>query len=90
MPAISSYLFSRFGISVYMYYGDIKMHHHPHVHVRFQGKEAVVGIPDGNILDGSTHRSASRKVKAWIELNSESLVDMWQKAVKYETIGKID
>ena len=35
-----------YGIIVSMYYIDNKQHHSPHIHISYQGKEAVVGIPD--------------------------------------------
>lgn len=52
------------------------------------GRRLVVA--QESVSDGSIHRSAARKTKAWIELNDESLLEMWQKAAKSEIIGKID
>jgi len=42
-----------YGIVILMYYADDKKHKRPHIHVRYQGQEAVVAIPDGEILEGS-------------------------------------
>ncbi len=36
-----------YGIIVSMYYFDNKKHHTPHIHLKYQGEEAVFTIPDG-------------------------------------------
>ena len=46
MPVISIF----YGIMIYMYYIDSKKHKKPHIHVHYQEKEAVVSIPDGEVL----------------------------------------
>ncbi len=48
MPTISMF----YGIIVYMYYVDNKQHQIPHIHVKYQEHEAVVSIPDGELLEG--------------------------------------
>ena len=48
MPVISMF----YGIIVAMYFFDQGKHKAPHIHVKYQGEEAVVGIPDGEILAG--------------------------------------
>lgn len=90
MPNISSLLLQRFGIAVYLYYFDEGQHHAPHIHVRFQGEEAVLGIPGGELIEGSLANSALRKVRAWIELNDEALMERWALAVRGNTITKVD
>jgi hypothetical protein len=42
-----------YGIIVLMYYFDNKRHHQPHIHVQYSDEEAVISIPDGNIIEGS-------------------------------------
>lgn len=41
-----------YGIIVYMYCMDSKQHNTPHIHVRCQGKDAVIALPDGEVLEG--------------------------------------
>lgn len=41
-----------YGIIISMYYLDKKKHNEPHIHVKYQEQEAVVKIPDGEILEG--------------------------------------
>lgn len=90
MPNISEYLLLRFGISIYMYYGDENQHHVPHIHARYQGEEAVFGIPSGEVLDGTLPGRTARQVKAWIALNEEALTERWQLAVRRIPITKVD
>ncbi len=40
-----------YGIIVSMYYLDTKKHNVPHIHVKYQGQEAVISIPDGLLLE---------------------------------------
>ncbi len=56
MPAISFF----YGLVVYLDYFDEGQHHAPHIHVKYQGEEVVLRIPDGEVLDGTLPR---RKLK---------------------------
>jgi hypothetical protein len=47
MPAISMF----YGLIIYLYFYDNKKHNIPHIHVEYQGKEAVVSILDSIILE---------------------------------------
>ncbi|MDU9049322.1 MAG: DUF4160 domain-containing protein [Candidatus Electrothrix sp. Rat3] len=47
MPSISMF----YGIIVYMYYMDNNQHKLPHIHVKYQGEETVIALPDGEILE---------------------------------------
>jgi len=57
MPVISMF----YGVIILMYYFDNRRHHLPHIHVQNGGEEAVVTIPDGEVLEG-TIRSAKLKL----------------------------
>ncbi len=48
MPTISMF----YGIIVSLYFLDNERHHRPHIHVRFQNDEAVIGVPEGELLEG--------------------------------------
>jgi hypothetical protein len=43
MPTISMF----YGVIVRMFFMDTQQHYLPHLHVEYQGVEAVVSIPDG-------------------------------------------
>jgi len=79
-----------YGIIVSMYYVDNKQHHSPHIHVSYQGKEAVVGIPDGALLEGEMKTNKMKLVAAWIEIHRDELMADWELALKGENVFKIE
>jgi hypothetical protein len=46
MPTISMF----YGIIVWMLFMDTQHHHLPHIHVEYQGVQAVLEIPGGTLL----------------------------------------
>lgn len=60
MPVISMF----YGVIVSMYFVDNKRHKTPHIHVKYQDSEAVVSIPDGDLLEGSLPPGKIRLVTA--------------------------
>jgi Domain of unknown function (DUF4160) len=48
VPTISMF----FGIVIYLYFFDDERHKLPHIHARFQGRDASFSILDGAILAG--------------------------------------
>lgn len=86
MPSISMF----YGIIVYMYFIDNKQHHVPHIHVKYQGEEVVVSIPDGDVLEGGIPKPKMKLLQAWIELHKDELVADWELAVSGQQPYKID
>jgi len=86
MAVISMY----YGIIISMYYFDNRQHHLPHLHVKYQGQEAVISIPEGELLEGNIKSSKLKLIQAWIEIHQEELMADWELATKGETIFKID
>jgi hypothetical protein len=86
MPALSMF----YGLVVYMYFMDNRQHHEPHIHVMCQGQEVVVGIPNGNVLDGEIPAAKMKLLQAWIELHKEELMLDWQLAVTGQQPIKIE
>jgi len=86
MPVISFFQ----GLIVYMFYLDNKQHKLPHIHVKYNDKDAVYSIPDGLLLEGSLPSAKEKLVLAWIELRKEELMADWQLAVLGQSIFKID
>ena len=64
-----------------MFFRDNRQHHLPHIHVRYQGAEAVISIPDGTVLGGSIAAKQLKLVIAWIEIHQEELMLDWELAV---------
>lgn len=73
-----------------MYYLDTKKHKSPHIHVTYQGQEAVLSISDGKLLNGKIKTGKLKLVQAWIEIHNEELMADWELASKGEQIFKID
>jgi len=45
MPTISMF----YGIIIRMLFMDTQQHHLPHLHAEYQGKKAVISIPEGDL-----------------------------------------
>jgi hypothetical protein len=86
MPVISMF----YGIVVLMYYFDNKQHKMPHIHVQYGEEEAVVSIPEGNLLGGSIPPAKLRLVLAWIEIHKEELLANWRLATEGQRVFNID
>ncbi|MDO8444925.1 MAG: DUF4160 domain-containing protein [Deltaproteobacteria bacterium] len=86
MPTISMF----YGIIVYLYFVDNKQHHVPHIHVKYQEHEAVVSIPDGELLEGNLPNPKMKLLQAWIELHKDELVADWELAVTGQQPYKIE
>ena len=79
-----------YGIIVSMYYFDKRKHQLPHIHVKYQDQEAVISIPDGDILEGELKPNKIKLVQAWIEIHGDDLLADWELASQGESIFKID
>lgn len=86
MPVISMF----YGIIVAMYFFDNKKHHKPHIHIQYQGQEAVVSIPDGILLEGELQSNKMKLLQAWVEIHKEELMADWNLASQGESVFKID
>ena len=86
MPVISMF----YGVIVLMYYFDNKQHNLPHIHVRFGEDEAVLSIPNGDILEGSLRSAKMKLVQAWIEIHQVELMANWQLAINGQAVAKIE
>ena len=72
MPTISIF----FGFVVQMYWRD---HPPPHVHVLYQGYEALLAIETGEVIAGSLPASALRIIRPWLTRRRSELLDNWQR-----------
>lgn len=86
MPVISMF----YGVIVMMYYFDNRRHHEPHIHVQYGEEEAVVSIPNGEVIEGSIRANKLKLVQAWIEIHQEDLMADWQLAANGQPIFKIE
>ena len=86
MPVISMF----YGIIISMYFLDNRQHKRPHIHAKYQGKETVIAIPEGEVLEGSLPSSKMKLVIAWIEIHRDELMADWDLAVHGQHPYKID
>ncbi|MBI3183348.1 MAG: DUF4160 domain-containing protein [Myxococcales bacterium] len=86
MPVISMF----YGIIVSLYFEANQRHSRPHIHARYQDDEAVLGIPEGDLLDGRLPQAKLRLVQAWIEIHRDELIADWQLAVSGQQPYKIE
>lgn len=82
MPIISSF----FGIYVRMYFAD---HGPPHIHVEYQGHEALVAIADGSIIEGSLPTRARSLVQQWCVDHRQELEQNWSRAQALLPLARI-
>lgn len=86
MPVISMF----YGVIVLMYYFDNRQHHLPHIHVQYGEEEAVITIPEGDIIEGNLRSAKMKLVRAWIEIHQEELMANWQLAANGQPVFKIE
>jgi hypothetical protein len=82
MPIISTF----FGIYVRMYFAD---HGPPHIHVEYQGQEALIGIASGMILAGSLPSRALGLVRQWRMDHLAELEQNWDRAQALQPLVRI-
>jgi len=79
-----------YGIIISMYYFDNRRHKKPHIHIKYQEYEAVVGIPDGKVLEGEIPANKMKLVQAWIEIHKDELMADWELASSGQNVFRID
>jgi Domain of unknown function (DUF4160) len=86
MPTISMF----YEIIIRMLFMDTQQHHLPHLHIEYQGVQAVISIPDGSILGGDIPAKKLRMVQAWIAIHEDELMADWSLAVSGQPVFPID
>ncbi len=72
MPTISIF----FGFVVQMYWRE---HPPPHLHVLYQGYEALIAIESGEVIAGDLPPGALRIIQPWIERRRLELMANWER-----------
>ena len=86
MPVISMF----YGIIVHLYFADNRRHKKPHIHVTYQEMEAVISLPEGDVLEGSLPASRMKLVQAWLEIHRDELIADWELAASGQQPYKIE
>jgi hypothetical protein len=79
-----------YGIIIYLYFFDNKQHNAPHIHAKYQSDEAIILIPEGNLIDGNIPQNKMKLVQAWIEIHKDELLADWELACNGEPVFKIE
>jgi hypothetical protein len=79
-----------FGIIVYMYPFDNNRHKLPHIHAFYSDQEAVLSIPDGNVLDGNLPINRMKLLQAWMVIHQDELMADWTLAIEGQRVFSID
>jgi hypothetical protein len=82
VPTIAYFL----GIAISMYYRE---HNPPHIHVAYQGYEALLAIEDARVLRGKLPPTAMLVVRRWMTLRREALLENWARARRHEPLERI-
>lgn len=82
MPILSVF----FGIIVRMWHGD---HPPPHIHVEYQGFEALVDVQTGNISEGKLPNKAATLVREWCLRHQTELLANWEHSQRFEPMERI-
>jgi hypothetical protein len=64
-------------------------HAPPHVHVEYQGHEALVAIEDGDIVNGNLPRRAHALVRQWCLDHRSELEQNWARAQALLPLNRI-
>lgn len=65
-----------YGIVIRMYFLDSE-HNPPHIHAIYGEDTAAIDLRTGEILDGYLPKRATAMVLEWININKDSLIEMW-------------
>ena len=79
-----------YGVIIAMYFFDTGKHKRPHIHVKYQGEEAVISIPDGEVIQGNIQINKIKLVQAWVEIHPNELMADWELAVNGQEVFKIE
>lgn len=79
-----------YGIIISMYFFDNRQHKMPHIHIKYQEQEAVLTIPEGELIEGELRSNKLKLVQSWIEIHRDELMADWKLAINGEAIFKID
>jgi Domain of unknown function (DUF4160) len=82
MPTIAIF----YGIAIQMYWRD---HAPPHIHVIYQGFEALIAIETGKLIGGNLPPNALRMVRQWLLLRKRQLLENWRRGRMREPFQRV-
>ena len=85
MPKLAEFA----GIVIVMFHFDNDRHHRPHVHVRYQGKKAVIALDEVEVLAGKIPTKQRRRALEWVRTYQDDLLSCWDLAVMGEPLPQV-
>jgi hypothetical protein len=82
LPTIAYFL----GIAIAMYHRD---HDPPHIHVIYQGYEALIAIEDARVLRGKLPPTVMLITRRWVTMRRAALLANWARARRHEVLERI-
>ncbi len=82
MPEISRF----FGIVIKMFYDD---HLPPHFHAEYGENYIMISITTLSMIEGRFPPKALGLVMEWASLHQQELVEVWERAMKKEPLGRV-
>ena len=73
MPVLSQF----YGIIIRMYFLQSE-HNPPHIHAIYNEDAAAIDFMTGEVLDGYLPPKALNLVNEWLELNKNSIKEIWE------------
>jgi hypothetical protein len=64
-------------------------HPPPHIHVEYQGFEALVGIASGNVRKGDLPKKVANIVREWCLVHQGELLENWARAQAFAPLDRI-
>lgn len=71
---------SKFGIKIIMHMKE-KGHKEPHVHIKYENKEAVMSLVDGRFMKGNIHFNKRKYAQKWILDNKDELIKRYKEVI---------
>ncbi|MBR1560792.1 MAG: DUF4160 domain-containing protein [Clostridia bacterium] len=85
MPTISMF----YGITIHMQSERGGKHHGPHIHVRYQDDELVIGL-DGQVYGGELPAKQMKLLLAWMAIHEDELNANWRLLSEGEAAFRIE
>lgn len=82
--------FDVYGIIVRIFYFDNQQHNSPHIHLEYADFNAVMSIPEANLIAGEFPANKLKLVQAWVEIHREELMANWSLAIQGSAVFKND
>lgn len=76
---------SKFGIKIILHTKE-NGHNIPHVHVKYQNKEVVLNIKNGDVIVGELPKAKYKYAKQWVLNNQDYLKSIWNNLIEGITI----